>query len=77
MRAFYTVHELAVRWQVSPKQIRKWIASEMLDASLLGVRLWRVRIESAHRFETKHLVAAVSETERTALVMRHERTQPP
>jgi hypothetical protein len=68
--AFYTVHDLADRWQVSEKQIRVWIRKGALPATLLGARALRISLDAAHTFE-QHVTATD-----TRPVRRTDSTQP-
>lgn len=57
---YLTVGELAEYWAVSRQQIYKRIESGSLSAIRLGVRIYRVPIESALEYERCAIVAAAS-----------------
>ena len=55
---YLTVGELAEYWAVSRQQIYKRIESGSLSAIRLGVRIYRVPIESALEYERRAMVGA-------------------
>ena len=60
---YLTVGELAEYWAVSRQQIYKRIESGSLSAIRLGVRIYRVPIESALEYERRAMVGTASVNE--------------
>jgi excisionase family DNA binding protein len=55
-QAFFTIAELANRWKVSDKSVRRLIKQQKLAAHLFG-RLWRISEADALMFERANRIA--------------------
>jgi excisionase family DNA binding protein len=52
-RSFFTVEQLAARWQVSPRTIRRMVERGKLRAMRIGPQL-RVPVDVVERYEVQH-----------------------
>jgi excisionase family DNA binding protein len=53
-RAWLTVGQLCIRWQLNRKTIYKFIAAEILPAWRVGPRIYRVAVADVLRFERRN-----------------------
>jgi excisionase family DNA binding protein len=57
-RAWLSVTQLCVRWQLNRKTIYKFIAAEILPAWRVGPRMYRVAVADVLRFEERNRLRA-------------------
>ena len=53
-RAWLSVAQLCIRWQLNRKTIYKFIAAEILPAWKVGPRMYRVAVADVLRFEERN-----------------------
>lgn len=54
-RRYVSPQELARRWSVEDRTIRKWVEAGVLPAHRLGQKLWRIDAQDAREFEQREL----------------------
>ena len=62
-RAWLSVAQLCVRWQLNRKTVYKFIAAEILPAWRVGPRMYRVAVPDVLRFEERNRLRAPAANE--------------
>ena len=73
-RAWLSVAQLCVRWQLNRKTIYKFIAAKILPAWRVGPRIYRVAVADVLRFEKRNRLGPLVELSPRVPVGRSVRT---